>query len=364
MLGEILQVVAAGLQLAVLDAVDHLHHGVVHRRGDAQFPAGAADDAVDGVHLAFAPFLQVLEHAGLQAHVLAHGQGEYHERDILLDGVVVVEQGDDILALNGLETDAAGRGDVDALLDEGLDDLAGFEGTDGLAEGAAEGRAQAGERGVDEQFDPAGADEVVLDDDGSHEAEQRFDIVEMAVGEGGERTQLESQAVGRTGELAHAGLQQRGAPGHGAAQHVLGADDAADGQLRNAVLQRHDHAVGREVGNQETDDLVVIQLFGEQKDDVVCPGHFIGRDGLDGLYEVDGAHHMGAFFLERAHVFEVVVDQVDVTAVFRDKGTENRSHGTGAVDGCSHPLIFNKVYKKKRCCYTPLCFFNIEFRHN
>lgn len=336
---EILQVFAAGFQFAALNAVDDVDHHVVERGGNAHLPAGGANHTVDGVDFAALAFFDVLQHTGFQTHMLAHGERKDGEGERFLDGVFEVEQRDDIFALDGLETDVAHVGYVDALFDQCERDFSGVFGFDGFAERGAERGAQAGERCVDQQFGPAGTDEIVFYYDGTHELEKFLDIFQVPVGNGGERAQLESEAVGRTGQFADAGFQQRGAPGDGAAEHMIGADDVADEQLRDAVLQGDNHAVGCKVGDQETDNLLVFHLFGKQDDDVVGAGHFEGRDGAYRLDEINTADNVGSFLLKCVHVGVIVVDQVDVTAVLGDVCAQDGSHGTGAVNTSSHPRI-------------------------
>ena len=61
--------------------------------------------------------LQVILHTGLQLGVLADGNGDDEKREGAFQRIVVVEQFDDVLSLNGLDTDAAGLTNVYTFLD-------------------------------------------------------------------------------------------------------------------------------------------------------------------------------------------------------------------------------------------------------
>ena len=97
--------------------MDNPHDAVIDRRGESYFAAVGADGAVDGVHLGPFPLLQILQHAGLEARVLADGDGDDKTGNGLLDRAVVVQQFHDILPLHRLDADAAGGADVDAFLE-------------------------------------------------------------------------------------------------------------------------------------------------------------------------------------------------------------------------------------------------------
>lgn len=124
LLFEEFQVVEAWLQFALLDVVDDLHHGVVHRCRETDLPSVFGYGSVDGVYFGELAFLQVLEHAGLELCVLLDGDRDDEERDRLLDAAFVVEQLDDVLALDRLYSDASDSAYVDALLYDRLDDAA------------------------------------------------------------------------------------------------------------------------------------------------------------------------------------------------------------------------------------------------
>ena len=158
----------------------------------------------------------------------------------------------------------------------------------------------------------------------------------MPVGERGGRTELEGKAVRRTGQFADARLQHRGAPCNRAAQHVVGADNLADLQLGNAVLQRNDHAVGRQVGDEPADDLLILHLFGEQDDDVVGTVHLLGGEGADRLDEVHRTRHVRAVLAQSLDVGDIVVDQVNLPAILGDECAEDGTHRSGTVYRCSH----------------------------
>ena len=70
---EILDVVGAWLQLALLDLMDDFYDFVVHRGRATDLSAVVGNGSVDCVHLGQLAFFQVLEHAGLQLGVFADG---------------------------------------------------------------------------------------------------------------------------------------------------------------------------------------------------------------------------------------------------------------------------------------------------
>ena len=76
---EILKIIIAWLQLALLDLMDDFHYFVVHRGRAAYLSAVVGNSSVDCVHLGQFTFFEVLEHAGLQLGVFADGDRDYEE---------------------------------------------------------------------------------------------------------------------------------------------------------------------------------------------------------------------------------------------------------------------------------------------
>ena len=70
---EILKIIIAWLQLALLDLMDDFHYFVVHRGRAADLSAVVGNSSVDRIDFGELPFFDVLEHAGLEAGVLADG---------------------------------------------------------------------------------------------------------------------------------------------------------------------------------------------------------------------------------------------------------------------------------------------------
>ena len=70
---EILKIIEAWLQLALLDLMDDFHYFVVHRGRAADLSAVVGNGSVDRIDFGKLAFFDVLEHAGLEFGVLADG---------------------------------------------------------------------------------------------------------------------------------------------------------------------------------------------------------------------------------------------------------------------------------------------------
>ena len=79
LLVEILDVVGAWLQLTLLDLMDDFHYFVVHRGRAADLSAIVGNSSVDRIDFGELAFFEVLEHAGLEAGVLADGDRDDEE---------------------------------------------------------------------------------------------------------------------------------------------------------------------------------------------------------------------------------------------------------------------------------------------
>ena len=119
---EITEIVEAWGEFALLDAMDDFHYLVVHRGREVYFSSVFRNGSVDGVDFGQLAFLQVLEHAGFEFRVLADGDGDDEEREGTLQGVRIVEQLHDVLALHWLDADSACLANVDTFLDQCLYD--------------------------------------------------------------------------------------------------------------------------------------------------------------------------------------------------------------------------------------------------
>lgn len=291
----------------------------------AYLAAKVAHGAVDGIYFGLLAFLNVLQHAGLEELVLLDGERQQQQGDAFLDGIVVVEQLDDVLALYGFDMDVACCAHVDALLDDGLHHLALRHLRDRLAEGTAEDSAHAREGGIDEQLAPTVANEVVIDMDGAHHLEQGLDIGELGVRFLRDGTQREGEAVGFAGKLAHAGTCHRGSPGYRTAEDAVFTDNRTDQHLGQAVLKGDDDTVVGQIIFQEGHRIGIVLLSGHQEDDVVDAGHLVDGQCMDGLGEVHGAGDGSAVRLQRLDVGLVAIDKVYLSSIFRDECAEDGS---------------------------------------
>ena len=104
--------------------MDDFHHLVVARSRHADLASLCADGSVDGVYLCLLATLDVLEHACLEKGVLLYSERNDEEGDGFFEQIAVVEQLHDVLALYRLNLDSRCVTDIDALLDEPLDNAA------------------------------------------------------------------------------------------------------------------------------------------------------------------------------------------------------------------------------------------------
>ena len=246
--------------------------------------------------------LQILEHGGLDVPVLLHGDGDQHGGDGALDGVRVVEQGGDVLALDGGELHAGGVAHIDALLHTTNGHLPGGGVLGHAAKGAAHHGAEAGECGVDQQLGPPGTQQVGLLVNGAHQLQQALDHIKLGVADAFHLAHVEGQAVGIAGQDALARTSQGRTPFHGTAHGVAAAHDLGNARLGQAVLQGHDDAIlGKEV-LQHGHYLLVLQLLGHQQDDIVLALHLIRGDGFHGDGHLHGARDMGALLVQHLNM--------------------------------------------------------------
>lgn len=76
---EILKIIEAWLQLALLDLMDDFHYFVVHLGRAADLSAVVGNSSVDRIDFGELAFFDVLEHAGLEFGVLADGDRDDEE---------------------------------------------------------------------------------------------------------------------------------------------------------------------------------------------------------------------------------------------------------------------------------------------
>ena len=79
LLVEILDVFCAWLQLALLDLMDDFYDFVVHRGRATDLSAVVGNSSVDRIDFGELAFFEVLEHAGIEAGVLADGDRDDEE---------------------------------------------------------------------------------------------------------------------------------------------------------------------------------------------------------------------------------------------------------------------------------------------
>lgn len=303
--------------------MNDLRYFVVQGRGAASFVAKGGDGPVDGIYLGLFPFLDVLQHAGFQLGVFPDGNGQYQQGEAFFQGTVVIQQFHGILSLHGLNLDAGMAAHVYAFLDKAQDNPAGSHRFGGLSESASQHGAHAGKGRVDEKLAPSRANKIGLYVYLSHAFQQGFHLGQVGMGSGGDGAQGEGQAVRGAGELANAGGDEGGAPGYGAAQHPVGADDIGNSFFREAVLQGYQHAVIGKKRLQEGDHFRIALLFGKEEDDVVLSLHFFGQEGAYALGEFQGAGDAGADGFERGHVGLVMVDEVNFFSASGDEGAQD-----------------------------------------
>ena len=104
--------------------MDDFHDLVIAWGRHPDLAALGADGSVDGVYLCLLAPLDVLEHACLEKGVLLYSERNDEEGDGFLERIAVVEQFHDVLALYRLNLDSRCVTDIDALLDEPLDNAA------------------------------------------------------------------------------------------------------------------------------------------------------------------------------------------------------------------------------------------------
>ena len=137
--------------------------------------------AVHRIHLGLIAMFEILQHACPEQFMLFNYNRNNEQRLHLGDFVLVIDQFYDILTLNGLDFDPQCLGDLNALLDDAKDALARLFVVRSVAEVATHYSGHAAEGGVDDQFCPTRAGEIIHNDRFAHDAEQALDFVHFRV---------------------------------------------------------------------------------------------------------------------------------------------------------------------------------------
>lgn len=131
---------------------DDLDYQIVYRGSNTgPFPL-LGEDAVDAVHLALFPFLDILKHTWFETGMLLHGQGDEQVTELLFYTTLVIEQFFQVLSLHRFECDAEAVSGVKALLEDQLGDTTGLLVLGYLTECAAQNSSRSAEGSVDEEL--------------------------------------------------------------------------------------------------------------------------------------------------------------------------------------------------------------------
>ena len=303
--------------------MDDFHYAVVHRGREAHFATIFRYGTIDGIDFREFAFLQILQHAGLQLGMFTDGDRDDEEREGTLQGIVVVEQLHDVLALYRFDADTAYATNINTFLDQRLHDATGIAWSRCFAKGASEDGTHTREGSIDEQFAPTGTEEVFFHLYCSHQFQQFLHLVEMLATVLGDGSQREGEGIGFAGEFAYTRFLEGRSPSHGTSQDSFFPQDFGNLHFRQTVLEGNQYTVRSQVVLEHLYHFGIVLLLGHEEEYIVFSAHLVGRIGYDGLAEVHGSHHLGSLRFQTLYMGLVAVDQLDRHTRLADECSED-----------------------------------------
>ena len=268
--------------------------------------------------------------------MLFDGDGNHQKGNQLLHRPVIIQQRGDILALHRSHANARRPAHIDAFLNQRLHHPARGFITCGFSKGAANHGAHAAERRVNQQLAHPRAHEVFFHFHWTHQLQQPLHRRQRFIRHPRHPAQAHGQAVRLRSKAGYAVAFQGGPPGHGTAQRPLRSDHLCHAHFRHAVLQRHDHALLRQLVLQKGAVGRVVQLLGHQEDHIIAILNVSGQHRLHGNGHLHRSGHLRAFFLQRRHLRRVAVAQHNVRAALGQISPQHNPQRTRAVNQCFH----------------------------